>query len=70
MKVSDFTKRQLYHLQAFCNFTPVEEQLFILRSKNTTLEDCAEHMNMSVQNVYRINKKMKSKIEQELLHMQ
>ena len=70
MKVSDFTKRQLYHLQAFCNFTPVEEQLFILRSKNTTLEDCAEHMNMSVQNVYRINKKMKSKIEKEFLHMQ
>ena len=70
MKVSDFTKRQLYHLQAFCNFTPVEEQLFILRSKNTTLEDCAEHMNMSVQNVYRINKKMKSKIEKEILHMQ
>ena len=70
MKVSDFTKRQLYHLQAFCNFTSAEEQLFILRSKNTTLEDCAEHMNLSVQNVYRINKKMKSKIEKELLHMQ
>ena len=70
MKVSQFTKRQLYHLQAFCNFTPAEEQLFNLRSKDATLEECAEHMNMSVQNVYRINKKMKSKIEQELLHMQ
>ena len=70
MKVSEFTKRELYHLQAFCNFTPVEEQLFILRSKNTTVEDCAERMNMSVQNVYKINKKLMSKIERELSHMQ
>lgn len=70
MKVSQFTKRELYHFQAFCNFTPAEEQLFILRSKSETLEDCAEQMNMSVQNVYKINKKMKSKIERELLHMQ
>ena len=70
MKVSEFTKRELYHLQAFCNFTPVEEQLFILRSKSTTFEDCAERMNMSVQNVYKINKKLMSKIERELSHMQ
>ena len=66
MKVSDFTKRELYHFLAFCNFTPTEEQLFNLRSKDMTLEACAAQMNMSVQNVYRINKRMKSKIEQEL----
>lgn len=69
MKVSQFTKRELYHFQAFCNFTPDEEQLFQLRSVGKTLEECAELMNVSDSTAKRIQKRMKRKIETEQRQM-
>ena len=69
MKVSQFTKRELYHFQAFCNFTPDEEQLFQLRSMGKTLEECAEIMNVSDSTAKRIQKRMKRKIETEQRQM-
>ena len=69
MKVSQFTKRELYHFQAFCNFTPDEEQLFHLRSVGKTLEECAELMNVSDSTAKRIQKRMKRKIETEQSQM-
>lgn len=69
MKVSQFTKRELYHFQAFCNFTPDEEQLFQLRSIGKTLEECAELMNVSDSTAKRIQKRMKRKIETEQRQM-
>lgn len=69
MKVSQFTKRELYHFQAFCNFTPDEETLFHLRSAGKTLEECAEEMNVSDSTAKRIQKRMMQKIETEQKHM-
>lgn len=69
MKVSQFTKRELYHFQAFCNFTPDEEQLFQLRSIGKTLEECAEVMNVSDSTAKRIQKRMTRKIETEQRQM-
>lgn len=70
MKVSDYTKRQLYHLQAFCNFTPDEERLFVLlQDGKLSLEQCGERMNVSTATVKRIHKRIKSKIEAEMQHM-
>ena len=69
MKVSKFTKRELYHFQAFCNFTPDEEKLFILRGAGKTLEECAEEMNISESTAKRIQKRITEKIETEQRHM-
>lgn len=69
MKVSQFTKRELFHFQAFCNFTPDEETLFHLRSAGKTLEECAEEMNVSDSTAKRIQKRMMQKIETEQKHM-
>ena len=69
MKVSQFTKRELYHFQAFCNFTPDEETLFHLRSKGKTLEECAEEMNVSESTAKRIQNRVSRKIETEQKHM-
>lgn len=70
MKVSQFTKRELYHFQAFCNFTPDEEKLFVLlQDGELSLEQCGEKMNVSTPTVKRIHKRIKGKIETELQHM-
>ena len=69
VKVSQFTKRELFHFQAFCNFTPDEETLFHLRSKGKTLEECAEEMNVSESTAKRIQNRVSRKIETEQKHM-
>lgn len=62
LKIPDFTKRDINYLLENCNFTKQEEQLFLLRNDEHSLENCAETMNVSVSTVYRISKKMKKKI--------
>lgn len=62
LKIPDFTKRDIDYLLENCNFTKQEEQLFLLRNEEYSLESCAEIMNVSVSTVYRISKKMKKKI--------
>lgn len=62
MNLSDFTRPEIRHLLAECNFTEEQEKLFLLRCKNVSLEECAEKMDMSVATVSRINKKVKDKI--------
>lgn len=62
LKIPDFTKRDINYLLENCNFTKQEEQLFLLRNEEYSLENCAEMMNVSVSTVYRISKKMKKKI--------
>lgn len=69
MKVSQFTKRELYHFQAFCNFTPDEETLFQFRSTGKTIEECAELMNISDSTAKRIQKRVTKKIETEQRQM-
>ncbi len=62
LKISDFTKKELNDVKEKSNFTAQEAKLFDLRNQEYCFEECAELMNISVSTVYRINKKMKSKI--------
>lgn len=62
LKIPDFTSSEIEYLIRNCNFTSQENQLFLLRNNEHSLEECAELMNVSVSTVYRINNKMKRKI--------
>lgn len=62
IKVCDFTQTEIEVFLQRANFTPDEETLFLLRSKNYTLEQIAEKMNVCSKTAYRINKKIKRKI--------
>lgn len=62
LRIPDFVKSEIDYIKENANMTPREEQLFDLRNKENSLEECAEHMNCSVSTVYRINKSMKKKI--------
>lgn len=63
MKICDFTMPEIRYLLAECNFTKDEQELFLMRTKDVSLEDCAEKMNISVATVDRLSKKVKNKIE-------
>ena len=63
IRICDFTSRELYMLRRTCNFTEDELMLFNLRSKDFSLERCAEEMNCSTQTVNRIAKRMLDKVE-------
>lgn len=62
IKVCNFTQKEIEVFLQRANFTPDEETLFLLRSKDYTLEESAEEMNISSKTAYRINKKIKQKI--------
>ena len=53
---------EIDYIKENSNMTPREEQLFNLRNKEYSLEECAEYMNCSISTVYRVNKSMKKKI--------
>lgn len=63
MKICDFTMPEIRYLLAECNFTKDEQELFLMRTKDVSLEDCAEKMNISVATVDRLSKKVRNKIE-------
>ena len=65
LKICDYTQTELDYLQVVCNFTDEENTLFLLRSKDIPLEECAERMNISVPTVKRISQRVKKKIERE-----
>lgn len=62
MRIPDFVKSEIDYIKDNANMTPREEQLFELRNKENSLEECAERMNCSLSTVYRINNSMKKKI--------
>lgn len=63
MKISDFVKSEVEKCLAECNFTKEEKELFLLRTEDTTFEQCANEMNISLSTVYRLNRKINKKIE-------
>ena len=63
MVVSDFTRIELNYLRDNCNFVGTESQVFELRSKGISLEEIAELMNMSVEGIKKISRKVNNKIE-------
>ena len=62
MIVSDFTKPELDIFRENCNFVGSETNVFELRSRGIPLEEIAEVLNMSVENVKRIRRKVNGKI--------
>ncbi len=62
MRIPDFVKSEIDYIKENANMTPREMQLFELRNKENSLEECAEYMNCSISTVCRVNKSMKKKI--------
>lgn len=63
MKISDFVRSEISYILDECNFTNDEQELFLLRTKDIPLEQCADIMNVSNSTIYRINRKIKNKIQ-------
>lgn len=66
MIISDFTEFELELLRLTCNFVGYEQNVFELRSRGTPLEVIAEQLNMSVDNVKKISRKVNRKIDKIL----
>ena len=62
MVVSDFTNIELNFFRDNCNFVGNENQVFEMRSQGITLEEIAERLDMSVEGIKRISRKVNRKI--------
>lgn len=62
MTISDFTKLELDVFRENCNFVGSEKTLFEMRSRGVPLEEIAESLNLSVDGINRISRKVNSKI--------
>lgn len=63
VRIWEYTDNELNELRSSCNFTRAELELFNYRSREYSLEDCADFMNLSTSTIKRVNAKMKAKIE-------
>ena len=62
MIISDFTIPELNYFRENCNFVGLEKRVFELRSQGIPLEEVAEILNMSVDGVKKISRKVNRKI--------
>ena len=62
MIVSDFTKPELDLCRENCNFVGNETMVFELRSRGVPLEEIAEVLNMSVEGIKKVSRKVNIKI--------
>lgn len=62
MKISNFIQEEIEQIIKKANFTDREKDLFDLRNKEKTLEECAEILGYSLSTVNRLNKEIKRKI--------
>ena len=62
MIVSDYTTLELNFFRKACNFVGNEKQVFELRSQGIPLEQIAEILNMSVEGVKKVSRKVNNKI--------
>lgn len=62
MIISDFTEIELEYYRDRCNFVGYEIDVFELRSKGIPLETIAEQMNMSVDGIKKVSRKVNTKI--------
>ena len=62
MVISDYTVIELQYFREHCNFVGNEQELFELRSRGIPLERIAEQLNMSVEGVKKISRKVNNKI--------
>lgn len=66
MIVSDFTVPELEIFRANCNFVGNEKAVFELRSQGIPLEEIAETLNMSVEGIKKVSRKVNNKITRVL----
>lgn len=66
MIISDFTRREVEHILEEANFTDIQRNFFILRSKGESIESCAERLDISVSTANALSKKIKCKINKVL----
>jgi len=66
MVVSDFTVPELDYYRANCNFVGAERQVFELRSQGIPLESIAETLDMSVEGIKKVSRKVNNKISKVL----
>ena len=52
MQIGDFTQTEADYLEAVCNYSPEETELFRLRLDHKTLDECAEIMTRFVDGQY------------------
>lgn len=62
MIIADFTIPELNYFRENCNFVGLEIRVFELRSQGISLEEIAEILNMSVDGVKKISRKVNRKI--------
>ena len=62
MIVCDFTQTELDYFIEKCNFTDMEMSLFAMRSKNIPLVQCSIAMNLSLDGIKKISRKVNKKI--------
>ena len=66
MIISDFTEIELDRFRDACNFVCNEACVFEMRSHGMSLEQIAEILNMSVDGVKKISRKVNNKIARVL----
>ena len=62
IQICDFVEWELMKFRKECNFTDEEREFFEYRSKNITLEEIAEKMDISVGKADKLSAKVKKKI--------
>ena len=62
MLIKDFTVPELNYFRENCNFVGLEIRVFELRSQGIPLEEIAEILDMSVDGVKKISRKVNKKI--------
>lgn len=66
MIVSNFTVPELEYFRTQCNFVGHETRVFELRSQGVPLEEIAEILNMSVEGIKKVSRKVNVKITKVL----
>ena len=66
MLVSSFTVPELNTFRAKCNFVGNELMVFELRSQGIPLEEIAERLDMSVEGIKKVSRKVNNKIARVL----
>ena len=66
MNIKDFTKPELDYFRENCNFVGIERDLFELRSQGVPLEVIAEQLNMSVDGIKKVSRRVNKNILRSL----
>jgi len=66
MIISDFTTAELNYFEKFCNFTQLESYVFELRSQGKSLTYIADFLDLKIDRVKKLSRKVNKKISKVL----